>query len=176
MIDLLEPLAQLPGVELALLSTHDGVPIASVGRIAGQSIDESGGGMGMTKDDGLAAMTAAWVGEVAEAVAPLSWMTPARISLRGARGVLVLQRMETALLVVLLARGLTAEDVRLSMEGTIARVERTLRQVREPAPVDVPAPMPATTEIQDPSEPALESEPEFESESETTPSQEPGEA
>ena len=161
MIDLLEPLAETPGVELAMLCAQDGVPIASCGRVSGQAVDTEVGGM--SKDDGLAAMTAAWVNELAEAVAPLSWNAPTRVSLRGARGILVLQRMETAILVVLLSRGLSPEDVRLSMDATIARIERTLRPRHthhspEDTPTasgytnDYPAPFPS-----DPVEAAMES-------------------
>jgi len=125
MIDLLEPMAKEPGVELALLCAHDGVAIAACGRASGQSVDTDV--VGMTKDDGLAAMSAAWVHELSEAVAPLSWLPAHRISLRGVRGILVLQRMENAILVVLLSHGLSPDDVRLSMDATIARIERTLR-------------------------------------------------
>jgi hypothetical protein len=39
--------------------------------------------------------------------------------------------METAILVVLLSRGLSPEDVRLSMDATIARIERTLRPLQQ---------------------------------------------
>jgi len=137
MIDLLEPLTRVPGVELAMLCARDGVPIASCGRVSGQPIDTDFGGM--SKDDGLAAMTAAWTNELAEVVAPLSWSPPTRVSLRGARGVLVLQRMESAILVVLLSRGLSPEDVRLSMDATIARIERTLRPKPSPqSPEEIP--------------------------------------
>ena len=134
MIDLLEPLAQEPGVELAMVCALDGVTIASCGRVAGQSMDAMGG---MSKDDGLAAMTAAWVSELTQAVGPLSWDTPTRISLRAARGILVLHRMETAILVVLMSRGLSPEDVRLSMDATVARIERTLRP-RHRSPEETP--------------------------------------
>ena len=125
MIEFLEPLAQVPGVELAMLCAQDGVPIVSCGRVSGQPIDSDFGGM--SKDDGLAALIAVWTNELAEVVAPLSWDAPTRVSLRGERGVLVLQRMETAILVVLLSRGLSPEDVRLSMDAAIARIDRTLR-------------------------------------------------
>ena len=53
--------------------------------------------------------------------------TRERIVLKGARGILVMRRIENAILVVLLSRGLSPEDVRLSMDGTIARIERTPR-------------------------------------------------
>ncbi len=157
MIELLEPLAQEPGVELAMLAASDGVPIASCGRVSGQPIDSEFGGM--SKDDGLAAMTAAWISELNLAVGPLSWLPPTRISLRAARGTLVLQRMETAILVVLLARGLSPEAVRLSMDATIARIERTLRPRPSPEETptasgqnnEYPAPMPS-----DPVEAAME--------------------
>lgn len=147
MIDLMEPLAQEPGIELVLLAAHDGVAIASCGRVSGQPIDPELGSM--TKDDGLAAMTAAWVKELSQVVAPLSWNPPKRICLRGARGILVLQRMETALLVVLMSRGLSPEDVRLSMDATIARIERTLRPVHH-SPEETPTASGLTSEYPGP--------------------------
>ena len=141
MIDALDPLAELPGVQLALLVALDGVPIASVGRLAGEPMDREGP-FSLTRDDGLSALTSIWVHELAQAVAPLSWEAPDRIVLKGARGILVMRKLETAILVVLLSRGLSPEDVRLSMDGTIARIERTLRKLKR-APVGGGGPEPA---------------------------------
>lgn len=110
----LEPLSRLPGVEFVLLISHDGVPIAHA----------VGGGAASLQEDSLSALTASWLNDVGHAVAPLGWHAPVRACLRGARGTLVLRRSENACLVVCLGREAAPEDVRLSMDGTLARIER----------------------------------------------------
>jgi predicted regulator of Ras-like GTPase activity (Roadblock/LC7/MglB family) len=112
-IAFLEPLARLPGVEFVLLISHDGVPIAHVHRAADPIHEES-----------LAALAAAWLNDIGAAVAPLGWHAPVRACLRGARGTLVLRRSESACLVVCLGRETSPEDVRLPMDGILARIER----------------------------------------------------
>lgn len=112
MIAFLEPLSRLPGVEFVLLISHDGVPIAHAG------------GGDASREDSIAALTASWLNDVSAAVAPLTWNAPERICLRAARGTLVLRRSESACLVVLLGREASPEDVRLSMDGALARIER----------------------------------------------------
>ena len=121
MIAFLEPLSRLPGVEFVMLISHDGVPIAQVG---------AAGGSG--REDSLAALAASWLNEISQAVAPLSWNPPARAYLRAGRGTLVVRRSESACLVALLGRETTPEDVRLSMDGALARIERA-RQGRSRA-------------------------------------------
>lgn len=113
MIAYLEPLARLPGVEFVLLISHDGVPIAHVHGSADANHEES-----------LAALAAAWLNDIGQAVAPLGWHAPERACLRGARGTLVVRRSESACLVVCLGRETSPEDVRLSMDGALARIER----------------------------------------------------
>ena len=113
MIAFLEPLSRLPGVEFVMLVSHDGVPIAHASA-AGEAV----------RDESLAALAAAWLNDVGQAVAPLGWHAPERICLRAARGTLVLRHSESASLVVCLGRETSPEDVRLSMDGTLARIER----------------------------------------------------
>ena len=113
MIAFLEGLARFPGVQFVLLISHDGVPIAHA----------SAGGTGH-HEESLAALAASWLNDLSMAVAPLSWDTPARICLRGGRGAIVVRRSESACLVVMLGRETSPEDVRLSMDGTLARIER----------------------------------------------------
>jgi len=163
MIAMLEPLAELPGVELVMLVTHDGVPVAVPGRAAKEGDEENNLVLG--KEDGIAACAVGWLNELAYAVAPLSWGDPGRVVLRCARGVLVMRRARSAVLMVLLSRGLSPEDVRLSMDGTVARIERSLRGMgRESTSAgasspavdskqpqfnsDPPGPMPSTTDAQ----------------------------
>jgi len=152
-INFLEPLSRLPGVEQVLLISHDGVPIAYAG---GRSSDPAG------KEDALAALAASWLNELTQAVAPLSWSAPERVCLRGARGTLVLRRSESACLLALLTRDATPEDVRLSMDGTLARIERARLsrsgasaaasagqrpEAARPAPTsDLPGPIPLRTD------------------------------
>lgn len=112
MIAFLEPLSRLPGVDFVLLISHDGVPIAHAG----------GGDPG--REEGTAALAASWLNDITAAVAPLTWNAPERICLRAARGTLVLRRSESACLVVLLGREAAPEDVRLPMDGVLARIER----------------------------------------------------
>lgn len=126
MIAMLEPLAELPGVELVMLVTHDGVPVAVPGRAAKEG-DPEASNLVMGKEDGIGACAVGWLNELAYTVAPLSWGDPGRVVLRCARGVLVMRRARSAVLMVLLSRGLSPEDVRLSMDGTVARIERSLR-------------------------------------------------
>lgn len=113
MIAYLETLSRLPGVEFVLLISHDGVPIAHA-----QGTSES------AQEESLAALAASWLNDIGQAVAPLGWHVPERACLRGARGTLVLRRSESACLVVLLGRDSAPEDVRLSMDGMLARIER----------------------------------------------------
>lgn len=113
MIAFLESLSRLPGVEFVLLISHDGVPIAHAGGTSESAREES-----------LAALAAAWLNDVSTAVAPLGWRAPERMCLRAARGTLVLRHSASASLVVLLGRETAPEDVRLSMDGTLARIER----------------------------------------------------
>lgn len=130
MIHFLEPLSRLPGVDFVLLISHDGVPIA-----------HAGAGSEPGREDGTAALAASWLNDITAAVAPLTWNAPERICLRAARGTLVLRRSESACLVVLLGREAAPEDVRLPMDGVLARIERARHGRSEAAssPSGVPA-------------------------------------
>ncbi|MSR61499.1 MAG: roadblock/LC7 domain-containing protein [Planctomycetes bacterium] len=141
MIAYLESLARLPGVEFVMLISHDGVPIAHAG-----GTEES------AREESLAALAASWLNDVTQAVAPLGWHAPERVCLRAARGTLVMRRSESACLVVRLGREAAPEDVRLSMDGTLARIERA-RHGRTHAPLAPGAPSAALVTAQE-SEPA----------------------
>ncbi len=127
MIEALQPLAELPGVRLVMLVTLDGVPVAVPGiEDAGAEAD----GMSFHgKNEALAAIASGWLGELTHSVAPLSWSAPKRVVMKAARGTLVMQKTKSAILVLILARGMAPEEVRLSMDGTIARIERSLRSM-----------------------------------------------
>jgi len=135
MKDALDSLAKVPGVQLVMLATPDGVPIAVSGRasapeareesLALESTDPEGRGMPeLSQDDACAAIASGWLTEVQQAVAQISWNEPERYVLKGERGSLVLQRTHNAILLVVLGRGQGHEEMRLSMESTLARIER----------------------------------------------------
>jgi predicted regulator of Ras-like GTPase activity (Roadblock/LC7/MglB family) len=130
MMDALEPLTVLPGVQFVMLATGDGVPIA----VPGHDLTDNGEDVDPEappafQADVLAAVAADWIEETARAVAPLGWHPPERVALRAARGTLVLRRAGEAVLVVLLGDGLRPEDVFLAMDGTVARIQRLLRDM-----------------------------------------------
>ena len=121
MIAALQTLADLPGVRLVMLTSPDGVPIATPGGPDGAS------SAGLGSEEALAALTAVWFSDVSRHAGQLSWNAPRRAVLKAARGTLVLQRMHNSVLLVLLARGTKPEDVRLAMDGTSARIDRSVR-------------------------------------------------
>ena len=142
MMHAIEMLAELPGVRHVMLVGDDGVPVASSGEGAtsahfatgeapadGELTAEEYVGSELGTEDVLAALATAFLTDLSLAVGQMSWKAPHRVVLRAARGTLVLQSMRGAVLLVLLARGLGAEELRLSMDGTIARIERTLRDM-----------------------------------------------
>ena len=135
MIAFLETLARLPGVEYVLLISYDGVPIA-----------HAAGNAESPRDESLAALAASWLNDVTMAVAPLTWNAPERVCLRAARGTLVVRRSPSACLVVLLGRETSPEDVRLPMDGTLARIERArqgrARAAETPSVREEPDPTP----------------------------------
>ena len=132
MIRALEKLTRQPGIDLAMLVTPDGVPIVVAGKQGADDEVESDDDASrevtcLGRDDALAALAVGWSNELKLATAPLSWEQPARIVMRCARGSLVMSRTRGAILLVVLERGVAPEDVRLPMEGTVARIERSLR-------------------------------------------------
>ena len=129
----LEPLARIPGVRLAMLVTPDGVPIVIQGeRRAPRRDDKNGTGrrrsdFGIQSSDDMqawAALGTTWLHEVERTVAPLSWNTPTRVVLTAARGTMIALPGPGAVLLVVLDAGMSAEDLRLPMDGTVARMQR----------------------------------------------------
>lgn len=150
MIAALTPLTELPGVQLVMFVSEDGVPIAVPGRAAdpADAMSEVDGG-GASREEAIAAVATGWLREIREAVGQASLREPQRVVLRGARGALVMQRARGAVLLLLLGRGLAPEEVRLPMDATVARLNRSRRpgEERPAAPgivlSDTPAPMPS---------------------------------
>jgi len=125
-IDTIQVLADQPGVDLVMLLSDVGVPIATVRGSARRDGAGETDPEAMGKDDALAAMATGWLNDLRLAVGPLSWDEPTRIVMRCARGVLAMRRTRGAVLLVRLMRGLSPEDVRLPMEGVVKRIERSL--------------------------------------------------
>ena len=132
----LEPLARIPGVRVAMLVTPDGVPIVIHGeRRASRRADSNGTGrrrsdFGIQSTDDMqawAALGTAWVSDVTRTIAPLSWSAPVRLVLHAARGTLITLQGPGAILLVVLDAGMSAEDLRLPMDGAVARMERKIR-------------------------------------------------
>lgn len=136
---MLEPIARTPGVRVAMLVTLDGVPIT----VHGERRRANGGpregaaerrqrDRGLDSSDDVAALAAlgtSWMSEVTRAVAPLSWSAPQRLVLRAERGTLIAMQAPGALLLVVIESGMGAEDLRLPMEGAVARIQRHLRTI-----------------------------------------------
>jgi predicted regulator of Ras-like GTPase activity (Roadblock/LC7/MglB family) len=144
MKQVLEPIARTPGVRLAMLVTPDGVPITVQGERRRHPDEKRTGGnerrvqnTGVDSADdvhALAALGTGWMGEVTRAVAPLSWSAPQRLVLSAARGTLIAMQAPGALLLVVLESGMRAEELRLPMEGAVARMQRHLRTIGHRTP------------------------------------------
>ena len=128
MKDVLDPLIRIPGVRLALLISEDGVPIASAKGDGGRSSEEADRAETAEELEAFCGLAAGWYGELHRAVDPLAWDRPNRISMRCARGTLVMQDCERVILTVLLHRGVVIDELRLPMGSAIARLERNRRR------------------------------------------------
>lgn len=165
---ILEPLSHIPGVRVLAMVTPDGVPITIQGSRPdrrktprgkpGHDAEEDRRGMQQRGSDSnssqpetepsdasedmeaLSALATAWIGEINRAVAPLAWDAPRRLVLRAARGTLILQQAPGALLLAVLDGGMSAEDLRLPMDGAVARMQRHLKAIGakngEPSAID----------------------------------------
>ena len=142
MKEILEPLSQLPGVRVAALITHDGVPVALPGVEAAELARTEGRreGAPYSDADALAALSAGLLDELARGIALLSGPAPRRVVLKGARGTLIMLQTSGAVLLVVLKAGLAPEELRLPMEGAAARIQRVLRGMGGLASVPDPSP------------------------------------
>jgi predicted regulator of Ras-like GTPase activity (Roadblock/LC7/MglB family) len=134
--EILEPLGLVPGVRIAVLVSPDGVPVVVRGREPAAAADAEGVDRALRDEnpDSLAALAIGWLSTLARSVAPLSWEPPRRVVLRAARGTLVMTHAPGAVLLVVLERGTSPEDLRLPMDGAVARMQRILRERRERQP------------------------------------------
>ncbi len=129
MKEIIESLARIPGVRVVMLTAEDGIPIVTRGKVPAEREVNGTPAWGDSAEDlnALAALAIGWRNDIAPAVAPLTWDTPHRLVLSAARGTIVLLHGPGAVLLVLLQRGMRAEELRLPMEGTLARIQRILR-------------------------------------------------
>lgn len=129
MKDVLEPLARVSGVRVAMLTSPDGFPIAIRGRGRSESAHDESPAFGDSTEDlnALAGLAAGWFSELGRAVSPLAWGTPRRVVLRATRGTMVLLEAQDAVLLVLLQSGVQAEELRLPMDAALNRMQRVLR-------------------------------------------------
>ena len=130
MKEVLQPLAMIPGVRMTALVSEDGVPIVSARGHHAQADDD----LPLDLDDELNAFTAlasGWLADLRRAAARLSWAAPRRVVLRASKSELVLLQAPTAVVLVVLERGVSAEELRIPMEGALARMQRLLREITE---------------------------------------------
>lgn len=128
---ILEPLAQIPGVRMALLVAHDGVPVVvkNASENAGEGSPEAA--LAGETAESLAALAAGWLSELERSVGPLSWGAPQRVVLRAVRGSLVMTHAPGALLLVIVDPRMSPDELRLPMEAAVARMQRLLRPKSE---------------------------------------------
>lgn len=138
---ILEPLAQIPGVRMALLVAPDGVPVVVRNNVEAPAEDSPEAALAGETAESLAALAAGWLNELERAIGPLSWSSPPRVVLRAARGSLVMTHAPGALLLVIVDQRVAPDEMRLPMEAAVARMHRLLRarQDGEP-PVRPPSP------------------------------------
>ncbi len=156
MRNVLDPLFHIPGVRLAVLMSTDGVPIASARGAAPLDEEHGEGGGSLDRDEELNSFTAlagGWMTEIARSVGQLSWDAPRRVVMRATQGTLILHQAPESVVLVALERGASAEELRVPIEGALARMNRVLRTVGQ-APPTPPAPLASPPPGLDPGAPA----------------------
>jgi predicted regulator of Ras-like GTPase activity (Roadblock/LC7/MglB family) len=157
----LEPLALVPGVRLTAIVSEDGVPIASMAgaRRKGEAHSPV---HSLDSDEAMhsfAALTSGWVGDMLRSVGQLSWGSPRRLVLSASHGSLTVHQGPGALLLVLVDKGITPEQLRVPMDGAVARMQRLLRGLgsseSEPAHPEPPGIFPSSSEPTGDSAPPL---------------------
>lgn len=138
MIEVLDPMVRIPGVRLAALITLDGVPVAV--RTARRGAVSGAGDLHLEDDpDSVCGLARSWFDDLTRTGGLLTWGSPARMVLRAARGTVVMQAAPNGVLLAVLERGASPEELRLPMEGAVARVQRVLRNMGGGAAQDAAA-------------------------------------
>jgi predicted regulator of Ras-like GTPase activity (Roadblock/LC7/MglB family) len=134
MREVLDPLAHIPGVRLAALVSPDGVPIATAR--ATRNTGEATATIDQDEQlNSYAALAAGWLAEVTRSALHQSWDVPTRAVLRATQGTLVLHHAPAAIVFAVLERGVPYEELRVPIDGAIARMQRMLRRATpEPRP------------------------------------------
>jgi len=116
-----DSMAALPGVRVCGLITEDGVPVTLPGKSQedGRQLDI----------DAIAAIASQWLNEVNRELGAASWSSPHTTELTAQHGSLVLMAVPRGVLVCLADRGLAVEEIRLSLSGAAARIQRQLRSM-----------------------------------------------
>lgn len=132
MKEILDPLAFIPGVRLAALIATDGVPIAVVEGVAprASASDDNEALRATDGGDYLAGLAASWLGDIARAVGPLAWDSPVRLVVKATRGSLLISQDSGRVLIVALEQGVSADDLRVPMDGAIGRMQRLLQGMK----------------------------------------------
>jgi predicted regulator of Ras-like GTPase activity (Roadblock/LC7/MglB family) len=128
---ILEPLALIPGVRMALVVAHDGVPVVVKNVSDGASDRTLDATLASETAESLSALAAGWLAELERSIAPLTWDSPQRVVLRAARGSLVITHAPGALLLVIADQRMSPEELRLPMEAAVARMQRLLRSAQD---------------------------------------------
>lgn len=143
MIEILEPLAEIPGVRLVGLVTRDGVPVA----VPGLCANSDGDGDARTIDvEAAAAVATQWLSETTRAIGALTWPQPDRVVLRAARGCLVLVQSPGSVLMAITDTSVDLAELQLRMNGAAGRIGRALRDRAgraDEAATEPPAALPA---------------------------------
>lgn len=122
MIEILEPISSIPGVRMAGLVTHDGVPIVAPGTPSDEPST-----MNATVDiEALSAIAVQYFDEISRLTGELTWERPSSAVVRGARGTLMVRTIRGGVLLALLDSGVGADQLKLPMDGAAMRIARLL--------------------------------------------------
>ena len=121
MKEVLAPLAQVPGLQKALVIGDDGLLIQSL-VCPGADLERE-----TRQHDASCALVLGWAEELAGRLGQLSWEQPQRFVLRGSRSSLVVCRCPHSWLAAWIEPGALAEDLRVPMGAALGRIARLLR-------------------------------------------------
>ncbi|MFT4539014.1 MAG: putative regulator of Ras-like GTPase activity (Roadblock/LC7/MglB family) [Planctomycetota bacterium] len=129
MKELLDPIVMIPGVRYAAMISPDGVPILACEGKAVRAGSQTEGTHPFNDFSSFAAQAAGWLGDAVRTVAPLTWEAPRRVVLSATRGDMVMCQGPNAVLVVMLEHGVSAQELRIPMDSSLARMQRALQRM-----------------------------------------------
>ena len=137
MIEILEPISSIPGVRMAGLVTNDGVPIVA----PGTSTEEANQANATIDIQAMSAFAVQYFDELSRLTGELTWGRPNSVVVRGARGTLIVRTIRGGVLLALLDSGVSADQLRLPMDGAAMRIARVLSSMGgNVAPMKMPSP------------------------------------